>query len=448
MLMDAGPPGDGSRLRPGDALPSERLGLGAAIWGQLLLRLAGSAGVLVLGSYLADLHDWGLHVTSGAVGLVTALSYVTELVFAPLAGALGDRWGRRKPFLMAGPALSAVGVLLIPLAALGSGRPSLTSVLLLAGVARLIEGLGSAAVVPATLGLLAEGTDTRPPRRGRQMSLFELASSSGIALGAALGPLLWHALHLWAFPVLALTYAGTSAVMGFVHEAPRLPPIHPPLLDLRRFGALLTHRELALFLGAWLAVSAIVGVWLTAQLSFVLTAHLHVPGQRFAGLLHGHPGQLSVLLGGYVLWFSLCVVVWAFVLDGLPRLPVLLFTACGAVLASGALLALNHGGAPVAFVPLVLVGVFLEAGFTPAALAYLADASALAAPARGLLMGLYSVIFGLGQLAGNVMGGLVAEAAYFDGLVVLTIGLAATAVAALGLLLALERRPTGWTAAP
>lgn len=97
-----------------------------------------------------------------------------------------------------------------------------------------------------------------------------------------------------------------------------------------------------------------------------------------------------------MLWFGLCVVVWALVLARLPRLPALLFTVFGSVPASVGLFALNHGYAPLAFLPLVLLGVFLEAGFTPTAPAYLADISQVFAQDRGLLMGLYSVMLGIG----------------------------------------------------
>ena len=46
-------------------------------------------------------------------------------------------------------------------------------------------------------------------------------------------------------------------------------------------------------------------------------------------------------------------------------MPTLLVTLFGSVVASAALIMLNHGGAYVAFVPVVMVGVFLEAGFVP-----------------------------------------------------------------------------------
>jgi len=409
------------------------------MWGQFLLRLAGSSGVFVLGGYLSDLHDRGLAVTSLAVGLVTALHYVSEIVFAPFVGALSDQRGRR-PFLVAGPLLSALAVGLIALGALGGARPSLTAVLLLTGASRLLEGLGSAAVVPTTLGLLAEGTDNHPVQRGRQMSLIELTSSGGIALGATLGPLLWQRLHLLAFPGLSLVYLCASLVMMRVRDTPRRPAERGALPDLRRVATLLTDRRLTFFLPAWVAMSAIVGVWLTAQLSFVLTARVHVRGQQFVGLLHAHPGRLGLVLGGYVLLFSLFVVVWAALLGRLPRLRTLLVTASGALPASSALLALNHGGSLLAFMPLLLVGVFLEAGFTPAALAYLADVSETPGHGRGRLMGVYALILGLGQLAGAGLGSLAAQYAYFDGLATLTILLALVAVLSLAFLMASVRR--------
>jgi len=421
------------------AVPEARAsGLGAVIWSQLFLRVASSAGLLVIGSYLVDLRDHGAGITSLLVGALTALVYVTELLVAPLAGAFSDAHGR-KAFLLAGPALSALAVLLIPLGSLGAALPPLTLVLVLVGAARLVEGLGSALSVPATLGLLAEGTDERPLQRGRLMSLFELATSGGLALGAVLGPILWQRLHLLAFAVLAALYLGASAVVSRVRES-SCGRKTDGAANLRRSLSILTQRRLALFIPAWIAVNAIVGVWVTAQIAFVLTVRLHVPDQRFVGSLHGRPGALSAILGGYVLWFSLCVVVWAVALGRLPRLPTLLVTVFGSVVASGALIALNHGAAPVAFIPLVLLGVFLEAGFTPAALAYLADASRAFAHDRGLLMGLYSVILGVGQLIGNVLGGVFAQAAYFDGLASLTILLAVVAMGAVMLLLVTERR--------
>lgn len=131
---------------------------------------------------------------------------------------------------------------------------------------------------------------------------------------------------------------------------------------------MLSDRRLVLFLPAWVVVNAILGTWVAAQITFLLTSERRVPGQRFVGALAGHEGRLSLILGGYVLLFGLCVVGWAFLVGRLPTKPVLLVTLGGAVVASGGLIAANHGASWGFAGPVVMVGIFLEAGFAPAAL--------------------------------------------------------------------------------
>jgi MFS family permease len=122
--------------------------------------------MLVIGSYFVELQDKGLPITSVLVGAVTGLVYLTELLLAPPAGALSDGRGRKR-FLLAGPMLAALAVLLPPLGFLASALPPMALVVGLLALSRLIEGLGSAASVPATLGFLAEGTDRDLLKRGR-----------------------------------------------------------------------------------------------------------------------------------------------------------------------------------------------------------------------------------------------------------------------------------------
>ena len=422
------------------SVASAQRGLGAAIWSQLFLRIAGSAGVLVIGGYFVELQDRGLPITSVLVGVVAGLVYLTELLLAPPAGALSDERGR-KCFLLAGPLLAAFAVLLPPLGFLISALPPMALVVGLLALSRLIEGLGSAVSVPATLGFLSEGTDRDPLRRGRQMSFYELVASGGVAIGAVLGPLLWSALHLFAFVALSITYLiGAAFVLFGVRDAPNALRHRSRPLDLRRYLTLLSDRRLTLFVPAWIVVNAILGVWVQAQIVFVLAGSTTVPGQRFVGSLHNSEQELSLILFVYVLWFSICVVAWAFLLGRLPKLPTLLVTLFGSVVASFALIVLNHGGSYIAFVPLVMAGVFLEAGFVPAALAYLADVSEAFVGERGMLMGLYSLVLGLGYLLGNFLGGVAAQMAYFDGLAYLTIALAAVGMLSLGVLISAERR--------
>ncbi|ROO52021.1 MFS transporter [Micromonospora sp. Llam0] len=285
------------------------------------------------------------------------------------------------------------------------------------------------------------------------MSFYELSSTGGIAVGAAAGPLLWAAAGLWSFPAIAAGYLAAAALAamfvgsGFVGSG-RGPGARParrggrPAVAARRGWRLIfADRRLAAFLPAWVAVNAILGTWVTAQITFVLAGPRRVAGQRFVGAFAGHETGLSALLGGYVLVFAACTVAWAFLVGRAPTRLVLAAAVAGAGLASAALIGLNHGGPFGLLGPLALVGMFLEAGFAPAALTYLADTSADFAADRGLVMGVYSVVLGLGYLAGNLLGGVFAQSTAFDGLAIQTIILAAVGLVSVATLPPGRSRP-------
>lgn len=404
---------------------------------QFLLRVGSAAGALVIGSYFVDLSRHGVQVGSLLLGLMSGLTYLTELVIAPLVGAASDRRGRRL-FLVAAPLLAALGILITPGASITDAAPPLILVIVVVATARLIEGAGAAMAAPTTLGLLADATDGQPRRRGRLSSVYELSSSGGIAVGAVLGPALYAVAGLWAFALLTILYgAAAGLILAFVTE-PRSPHRAAPR-SVRDRLAVFRHRRLLTFLPAWVAVNAILGTWVTAQITFVLAGERTIPGQRFTGALAGREGWLSAILGGYVLIFSACIVVWVFLAGRFPNKPVLLITISGAVIASTGLILANHGMPLPITAPIVLIGIFLEAGFTPAAIAHLADISAAFATDRGLIMGLYSVVLGLGYLAGSVLGGVFAAWLAFDGLAVLTILLAVIGLASVVAMIILDR---------
>ena len=88
---------------------------------------------------------------------------------------------------------------------------------------------------------------------------------------------------------------------------------------------------------------------------------------------------------------------------------------------------------------LVALSVMVESGFTPAALAYLAD-TAGQGEGRGAAMGVYTLLLGLGNALGAGIGGVLAKYLAFDGLILGTVALAIVALAALTLLPAAEIR--------
>jgi predicted MFS family arabinose efflux permease len=72
-------------------------------------------------------------------------------------------------------------------------------------------------------------------------------------------------------------------------------------------------------------------------------------------------------------------------------------------------------------VPVLVIGLLLESGFTPVALAYLADISETRVEHRGAVMGLYSVFLGIGQFIGGASGGLFIVGLGFNGLLLFSL---------------------------
>ena len=91
-------------------------------------------------------------------------------------------------------------------------------------------------------------------------------------------------------------------------------------------------------------------------------------------------------------------------------------------------------------VVVVLGGLFVLAGATPAALGLLADTSEAHPADRGAIMGLYSVFLALGQIIGSLLGGTAAEIRGIDGILIGTLILLAVALAPLSRLRAVEHR--------
>ncbi len=399
--------------------------------GTLILRANGGASSIVLGRFLAQLSGTHDHlITSIHVGLISVAYYIVELSLAPLMGALSDRWGRRV-FLVLGPlfGLTQVGLLIFTPAR--NPFPYLLTLQLLAGVS-------SAMQVPAVLGYLADYTTHDQSLRMRVMSLYELATSGGLAVGVVFGGFAWDHFGRYTFALLAFGYLLVAVCMWLVPAVYQVVERGRMRTMVERYWRLLRQPRLFLFIPAWISISALVGIWLSSQLTFILSSPRHVAGQFLMGSLsaRGAGGHLSLVLGVYVLFFGLCLLFWAFFMNRTPRLLLMLSSITGVYLACIALAGLNHTSPgdtfwTVIWVALLFVGVFAESSFAPAALAYLADISEDAARDRGLLMGLYSVFLGLGQLLGNGLGGVFAQVWGFDGLVYLTAILAFVALVCL-----------------
>jgi MFS transporter, DHA2 family, methylenomycin A resistance protein len=152
---------------------ARRLGLAAICLGLLMITIDTTIVNVALGPIVADLGG----SLAGAQWIVSAytIAYATFLLSA---GALADRIGSRAAFI---GGLAVFGIASAACAA----APSMGTLV----AARVVQGLGAAALMPCSLALITHMFPAGAERRGA------LAAWGGIAsIGLAAGPVLGGAL--------------------------------------------------------------------------------------------------------------------------------------------------------------------------------------------------------------------------------------------------------------
>ena len=186
-------------------------------------------GVLILSLLVTSIDHTIINVALPPLAVdlgatASELQWVVDsytLVFAGLlliAGALGDRFGRRSA-LNAGLVTFAAGSVLAALAS------SVEAVI----VGRAVMGAGGALIMPATLSLLVNVFGD-PRERAKAIAMWAAASGAGIALGPIVGGVLlrelsWASVFWINVPLLA------AAVVGSIHLVPQSRHDRPPRLD-------------------------------------------------------------------------------------------------------------------------------------------------------------------------------------------------------------------------
>ncbi len=167
-----------------------------------------------------------LHPSSAGVQWIVDSYTLATAVFLMFGGALGDRFGRRRIFL--------VGVAIFGAGSLGCALVHSATALI---IMRAIMGFGSALLMPATLSIIAATYQGR----ARAQAIGTWAGISGI--GASAGPLLggWLLQHFWwgsifliNVPIAVVAFLGCwfFVVEGRADNPTRLDPVGVVLSSL------------------------------------------------------------------------------------------------------------------------------------------------------------------------------------------------------------------------
>jgi MFS family permease len=321
------------------------------------------------------IHSLPLFVTGpvgsddAGAGLAFGAFGVTALLCRPLAGRLSDTRGRR-PLLVAGALLCALGMALLPYAG------SLEVVVAI----RLVQGVAEAAFFVSGFALLA---DLAPPSRlGEALSFNSLGLYLGIALGPPLGEVL---LERWGYDV---AWLGATALL--VLSAVLVLGIGEPARggDDGGHGRLIHRPGIPASLGFFTSLAAVSG--------FLTFASLYSKEVDLE--------NTSLALVVYGLVVVVCRIVFARVPDRLPSL-LLAAASLGAIaLGLGIVAAWRSPAGLVAGAVVMAVGVSFS---TPA---FFSAIFATARPSeRGAAAGTASAFIDLGLGFGPIALGLVAK---------------------------------------
>jgi MFS family permease len=404
--------------------------LNAVLIGTFTLRFStGLAGGL-LALFLAHLPaHGGPEVFPLLVGLLGAMYFVAELTLSPIFGVLSDRLGAHR-VMQWGPVFGIAAVLMRGTTPnpFVLGLLSGIWIFVWIGVTRFLEGATAGASIPSVLGYIALGTKDDQLIRGRAVARFEAATLAGLGIGLAAAGELFDLMGPSAFFLNALIYGAAYAIFRWgVAEIPRsrqheaVPdPASGSHFSWRRYREALVGSHVLLLAPTWIALNAVVGSWTSVSL-FQLVSK---PNPRFAdqvlnGGLSGSEVSIGVSIGLLVFFGGL--LYWGNRFKRMRRTTIIGFGIAGGIAMMGAVFGLNHSqgwgvGLVVPAVVVLLVGLFVLAGATPAALGLLADMTEAHPDDRGAVMGLYSVFLGVGQIIGALLGGAAAQWRGIDGL--------------------------------
>jgi MFS family permease len=399
----------------------------AVLIGTFTLRFStGLAGGL-LAIFLARLPaEGGPHVLPIVAGIVGATYFAAELTLSPIFGILADRRGAHR-VMQWGPLFGIAAVLMrgVTPQAVELGILVGIAIFVWLGITRFLEGAAAGSSIPSILGYIAQATSGDEQIRGKAVARFEAATLAGLGVGLAASGQLYDMLGANAFFINAALYAVAYSIYRWgVAEIARPEPTSERATTDRfswsRYRDALVGSHVMLLAPTWIALNAVIGSWSSVSI-FQL---VNDPDPRFAdqvmnGGLSGSTLSIGVSVGLIIFFAGL--VYWGNRFKRYRRTTIIGVGIVGGLAMMAAVFALNHSQSfglalVIPLVGVLLAGLFILAGATPAALGLLADMTETHPNDRGAVMGLYSVFLGVGQIIGSLVGGATAQWRGIDGL--------------------------------
>jgi len=243
-----------------------------------------------------------LHAPATAIGIIEGLAESAAGLLKWISGALSDRWGRRKPLVLAGYGLAA---LTKPMLAAACAWPPVL-------IARVLDRFGKGLRGSPRDAIIAQSTE--PELRGRAFGFHRSADS----IGAVLGPLsalailaVLHENYRAAFLIAFIPGIVSTLLVLPVQDYPAKPQ-RGPLASLR----LPADRRFRRFLLAYavfsignssdmfliLRASRLGAAGTTAVLLFAICNSLNVLSSYPAGIVSDKLGRKRVLVAGFLLF--------------------------------------------------------------------------------------------------------------------------------------------------
>lgn len=347
--------------------------------------------------------------SSLAVGLIGGISDGLPSLLKLLAGCWSDRLGRRKPLVVGGYAVSAVGKLLLPTAA------TWMQVFALKTLERCGKGIRSA---PRD-AMISESVVAE--RRGRGFGLHRAMDSAGAVIGSVLAYLLWQAGYSYSSIFLV---AGVLALLALLPFYRVRESFSSPSCEIR-----LKISDISPQLRGFLLIASLFALGNFSYMFFVLRAQELFSGAEAIAA----PLLLYAFFNLIYALFAFPVGIWS---DRAGRKNVLAIGyALFALTALGFAFVTNLTGLIVLFGLYGLVYAIVDGSER----AFVSDLSA--SHLRGSALGLYSAALGVAAIASSLIAGALwdlwgAEATFL-------FGAGAATLAAMGLIIGIKKRDLG-----